>query len=70
MRRRARKVLYGLVHEGLDAKIRWMLNLPLTERYDAGFVTGDLARRLQRNQQRLNGPKASRRIQVLQLRAG
>lgn len=70
MRRRKRKVLYGLTHEGVDAKIRRMLRLPLGERYDAGLVTGDLAKRLERNQRRLNGPKSPRRIQVLQLPAG
>lgn len=61
------RVLYGWRYEGLSFKIQRMLELPLGERYDAGLVTGFLAKRLAENQKRLYGIRAPGRFQVLQL---
>lgn len=65
MGRRRKQVLYGWGHEDLPAKIRRMLALSLSERYRAGWVGGELAKRLERNQRRLYGSRTSRRIQIL-----
>ena len=67
MKLRRKQVLYGWVHERLEAKIRHMLSLPLGQRYDAGLAKGDLAKRLEQNQWRLfYGSRTSRRLQILQ----
>ena len=59
------KVLYGFRYETLDAKIRYMLSLPLAERYSQGLIKGRLAKILERNYQRLYGRHRFKHIQIL-----
>lgn len=63
-----KQVLYGLKHETLNDKIRWMLSLSLAERLSYGLAKGALAKILQRNFERLHGRKGFKHIQVLEQR--
>lgn len=60
-----KQILYGFKHETQEAKIRWMLSLPLAKRYSCGLVKGELAKILERNQKRLYGRGGFKHIQVL-----
>jgi hypothetical protein len=60
-----KKVLCGFHYESLEFKIRDMLSLPLIERYAQGLAKGELAKILERNQERLYGRQGFKRIQVI-----
>jgi len=60
-----KRVLYGWKWESVDEKIKLMLSLTLGKRYEAGIVKGELARILEKNQEKLNGQKSFRTIQIL-----
>lgn len=64
-----KQVLYGLKHESLEAKIRWMLSLSVAERFSYGLAKGALAQILQKNFERLYGRKGFKHIQVLKQKA-
>lgn len=59
------RVLQGFRYESLEAKIRYMLSLPLAKRYSQGLVKGRLAKILERNYQRLYGRHRFKHIQIL-----
>ena len=63
--RKNKKVLYGWKHKSIEEKIKKMISLPLGKRYECGIAKGELARILEKNQERLNGRGAFRSIQVL-----
>lgn len=60
-----KQLLHGFRHETLEAKIKWMLSLPLAKRYSVGLAKGALAEILERNQRRLYGRGGFKHIQVL-----
>jgi hypothetical protein len=63
--KKAKRVLQGFRYESLAAKIRYMLSLPLAERYSQGLVKGRLAKILERNYQKLYGRHRLKHIQIL-----
>ena len=63
-----KKVLHGFTHETQLAKIKYMLSLPLAKRYSIGLAKGELARILEKNQERLYGHSGFKHIQVLSLK--
>ena len=40
--RKSKRILHGFCYESLDAKIRYMLSLPLVQRYAQGLAFGEL----------------------------
>jgi len=63
-----KQVLYGFKHETLEAKIKWMLSLPLAKRYSYGLAKGKLAKILEKNQERLYGRGGFKHIQILDIK--
>jgi hypothetical protein len=65
-----KRVLHSFRYESLDAKIRYMLSLPLAERYSQGLAKGELAKILERNYSRLYGRHRFKHIQILKQTSG
>lgn len=60
-----KKIFHGFKYETQKEKIKWMLSLPLAERYSQGLAKGELARILERNHRRLYGRGGFKSIQIL-----
>ena len=65
MKKRRGKVLCGWKYETLEGKIKYILSLPLEERYSQGLARGYLALLLERNQIRVYGKNGFKSIQVI-----
>ncbi len=61
-------VLHGGKDETLLAKIKYMLSLPLAKRYEMCLAKGELARTLERNQEKLYGRRGFKHMQILTLK--
>ena len=59
------KALYGFRYETLDAKIRYMLSLPLAERYAQGLDFAEIISLSRKNIKYRNAREAFSTVQVI-----